>query len=90
MTMELEITSLRVYVVERVWNGQSYDFNVFNTWASAYAYVYRQMWMDGTEPAPTEGCRPEADLSAKVDDLSVRDAKRLRRILEQVILELEL
>jgi hypothetical protein len=61
--MELEITSLRVYVVERVWNGRSYDFNVFNTWASAYAYVYRQMWMDGTEPAPTES--GEYEISAE-------------------------
>ena len=33
---------------------------------------------------------PATDLSTKVNDLSMRDAKRLRTILKQVISELEL
>jgi hypothetical protein len=48
------------------------------------------IWVTNTLANGEEGCLPAADLSAKVDDLSVRDAKRLRRILEQVISELEL
>ena len=48
------------------------------------------IWVTNTLANGDEGYRLPADLSAKVDDLSVRDAKRLRRILEQVISELEL
>ena len=61
--MELEITSLRVYVLETVssLSGRSCGYDVFNTWDSAYAYVCRQMWEDGTAPAPMEDYQISAE-----------------------------
>ena len=52
--MKLEIKGLRVYVLERIShsNGRSYDFDTFNSWSSAYDYICKLMWIDGTEPLP--------------------------------------
>ena len=52
--MELEIKGLTVYVLERIShsNGRSYDFDTFNSWSSAYDYICKLMWIDGTEPLP--------------------------------------
>ncbi len=55
--MELEIGNLRVYVLERIEGGEWGDgstiaYRVFNTWSSAYEYVCREMYLDGTKPEP--------------------------------------
>ena len=52
--MKLEIKGLTVYVLERIShsNGRSYDFDTFNSWSSAYDYICKLMWIDGTEPLP--------------------------------------
>jgi hypothetical protein len=50
------------------------------------------IWIGNTLANGHETMRwlPATDLSTKVNDLSMRDAKRLRTILKQVISELEL
>ena len=56
--MELNIEGkLVVYVLVRIeggkWgDGSTISYRVFNTWSSAYEYVCRGMYLDGTEPEP--------------------------------------